>query len=95
VRVLNCAGVGSTDNVVKGIEWVILRPERAKVMTLSLGVDRPDRDTDDAVARAVAAGVIVAVAAGNSGVDACGSSPAAVPGGPALTRLGPPYPVGV
>jgi subtilisin family serine protease len=49
-------------------------------MTLSLGMDRLDRATDDAVAGAVAAGVIVAIAAGNSALDACVTSPAATPG---------------
>jgi subtilisin family serine protease len=80
VRVLGCTGSGTSDNVIAGIDWVASRPESGKVMTLSLGMNRLDRATDDAVAGAVAAGVIVAIAAGNAPLNACVTSPAATPG---------------
>jgi hypothetical protein len=80
VRVLSCEGDGTSDDVIAGIEWVANRPGRGKVMTLSLGSDQLDRALDDAVAGAVAAGVIVVIAAGNSALDACATSPGGWPG---------------
>ncbi|WP_153398610.1 S8 family peptidase [Ornithinicoccus halotolerans] len=75
VRVLNCRGSGTWSGVVAGMDWVAANADGPSVANLSLG-GAASSAVDDAVARMVAAGVTVAVAAGNDGADACGSSPA-------------------
>jgi subtilisin family serine protease len=79
VRVLNSSGLGSVASVIEGINWVIAdhaSNERA-VANLSLG-GSASTSIDAAVNNLVADGVVVVVAAGNSNVDACNSSPARV-----------------
>lgn len=76
VRVLGCTGSGSMSGIIAGLDWVVRdaagRPAVAN-MSLGGGAYGP---LDDAVARTTAAGVTVAVAAGNSNADACSASPA-------------------
>ncbi|MBB5801371.1 subtilisin family serine protease [Saccharothrix ecbatanensis] len=79
VRVLNCGGSGSWDQVIAGIEWVTKNAPQAAVGNMSLGGNR-STSIDEAVANSVAAGVAWAVAAGNDTKDACEVSPAAAPG---------------
>jgi len=79
VRVLDCAGRGYWSDVVAGLDWVTAQHTTGMaVANLSLGGGY-SQSVNDAVARAVADGVIVAVAAGNSNADACSSSPASTP----------------
>ncbi|MDQ1651930.1 MAG: hypothetical protein QOI35_1130 [Cryptosporangiaceae bacterium] len=75
VRVLDCAGSGSTSGVVAGIDWVAKNAVKPAVANMSLG-GGASQAMDDAVRRAIAAGVTFAVAAGNENADACKSSPA-------------------
>ena len=75
VKVLGCTGSGSTTNIVKGIDWVIANGARPGVLNLSLG-GGVSTALDNAVRRAASAGFVVALAAGNSGANACNSSPA-------------------
>jgi len=78
VRVLDCSGSGYTSDVIAGINWAISDHQShpgPAVANMSLG-GSADKSTDDAVAAAVAAGVTMVVAAGNSNADACASSPA-------------------
>lgn len=76
VRVLDCSGSGSTSGVVDGINWAISdHTSGPAVMNLSLG-GGASKTMDDAVAAAVADGITVVVAAGNSTDDACYYSPA-------------------
>ena len=76
VRVLDCNGSGYSSSVVAGINWVIAsHPGGAGVINLSLG-GAANSAVDQAVADATAAGLVVVVAAGNSGADACNYSPA-------------------
>jgi subtilisin family serine protease len=86
VRVLDCAGSGSTSGVIAGIEWVTThhQPGAAAVANMSLG-GGASTALDNAVAKSISDGVTYAVAAGNgtsAGVpqDACKSSPARVTG---------------
>jgi len=81
IRVLDGSGSGSDSDVIRGIEavaaWKRAHPESAAVINMSLGGgDSPalNRATCDAIA----AGVVVAVAAGNESADANTSSPARV-----------------
>lgn len=79
VRVLDCAGSGSLSSVIAGLDWVIANngTNRA-VVNLSLG-GSASTSLDSAVAKTVASGITVVVAAGNSNVDACTASPAREP----------------
>jgi serine protease AprX len=79
VRVLGDDGNGLTSDVIAGIDWTIANRARynIRIINLSLGhkVTEPAAldPLDQAVARAVQAGIIVIVAAGNHGVAANGS----------------------
>ncbi len=80
VRVLDCAGSGSTSGVVAGINWMINNHVAGQpaVANMSLG-GVYDFATNDAVERAVADGITMVVAAGNESTDACTKSPASAP----------------
>ena len=79
VRVLDCTGSGYSSSVIAGINWVIAsHPGGAGIINLSLG-GAGNAAIDQAVADATAAGLVVVVAAGNSGADACSYSPARAP----------------
>ncbi|HEY0024352.1 MAG TPA: S8 family serine peptidase [Longimicrobium sp.] len=83
VRVLDCAGSGTTSGVVAGIDWVTANHVKPATANMSLG-GGASTAIDDAVTRSVAAGVSYGVAAGNGNRagrqdDACKYSPARVP----------------
>lgn len=75
VRVLDCAGSGTTAGVIAGVDWVTANHVKPAVANMSLG-GGASSTLDAAVSNAVAAGVTMVVAAGNSNTDACRSSPA-------------------
>ncbi|MEJ2858329.1 MULTISPECIES: S8 family peptidase [unclassified Saccharothrix] len=75
VRVLNCQGQGAWSQVIGGIDWVAKNAVKPAVANMSLG-GGADSSVDDAVRRAVAAGITFAVASGNDNKDACSTSPA-------------------
>lgn len=77
VRVLDCNGSGSYSNVIAGLEWVVKNHVKPAVINMSLG-GPPALTIDNAVDAAVQAGITVVVAAGNSNLNACNSSPARV-----------------
>lgn len=78
VRVLNCQGSGTTSGVIAGIEWVAASTLRPAVANMSLGGGK-STSLNAAVAGAVASGVTMVVAAGNSSANACNYSPASEP----------------
>lgn len=78
VRVLNCQGSGTTSGVIAGIDWVTANKVAPAAANMSLGGGFSST-LNQAVARAVAAGVTFAVAAGNSTANACNSSPSSEP----------------
>lgn len=80
IRVLTCSGAGDFSTVIQGIEWAITHHQAGTpaVMNMSLGGGAYD-PIDAAVASAVADGIVVVAAAGNSNTDACTSSPARAP----------------
>ncbi len=78
VRVLDCSGSGSWSGVIAGIDWVAGSTLRPAVANLSLGGGLSS-SVNNAVAGAVAKGVTMVVAAGNSSADACRYSPASEP----------------
>ncbi|MFF7736510.1 MULTISPECIES: S8 family serine peptidase [unclassified Streptomyces] len=77
VRVLDDNGSGTTEQVVAGIDWVTKNHQGPSVANMSLG-GGADEALDEAVRKAVAAGVTFAVAAGNESSDAGQGSPARV-----------------
>lgn len=86
VKVLNDAGIGTTADVVCGIDFVAANAGQIEVANMSLGGDGADdgncgntnNDSEhQAICRAVSAGVTFAVAAGNDAADAKDSVPAA------------------
>jgi serine protease AprX len=78
VRVLDSRGIGTVSGVIAGIDWVIKNKAtyNIRVMNLSLGTPPTQSYQTDplcqAVGRAVDAGIVTVVAAGNLGKDAEG-----------------------
>lgn len=64
-KVLGDTGGGTDLGIAQGIDWSVA--QGADVISMSLGAAAPSQRIHDAVRRAVAAGVIVVAAAGNSG----------------------------
>jgi aqualysin 1 len=83
VRVLDCAGSGTTAGVIAGVDWVAANHVKPAVANMSLG-GGANASLDSAVKNAVAQGVTFVVAAGNGNFlgiarPACNYSPARVP----------------
>jgi len=80
VKVLNCFGSGTLAGVVAGLDWIVSHHQAGvpAVANLSLG-GSSSVALNQAVARAVADGITVVVAAGNSALDACLTSPGSEP----------------
>lgn len=95
VRVLGRTGVGLTSDVIAGIDWAIANRSRLNIRVISLALGHPvtEPSTVDplcrAVARAVAANIVVVASAGNygrtpdgapvlGGITSPGNSPAAI-----------------
>jgi len=86
VKVLNAAGVGSTSDVICGIDYVTANADQIEVANMSLGGGGEDDGNcgqsnndaqHEAICASVAAGVTYVVAAGNDSADASTSTPAA------------------
>jgi subtilisin family serine protease len=77
VRVLDCLGSGTNSGVIAGLDWIISHHTAGTpaVANMSLG-GGASAALDLAVQNVINDGVVMAVAAGNSNVDACNSSPA-------------------
>lgn len=79
VRVFDCTNSGVDNSVViAALDWVIVHAERPAVVNMSLG-GPGDPALDQAVENTVAAGIPVAVAAGNYAGGNCALSPARAP----------------
>ncbi|GIJ08723.1 S8 family serine peptidase [Micromonospora andamanensis] len=79
VRVLDCEGYGTTEQVLAGINWVTTNAKKPAVANVSLGDVTAIPSIDEAVKRSITSGVTYAIAAGNAWMDACKASPARVP----------------
>ena len=75
VKVLGCSGSGSYSAVIKGVDWVKANAVKPAVANMSLG-GGVSTSVDNAVKAAADSGVFFALAAGNSGANACNASPA-------------------
>ncbi|MFG2061866.1 S8 family serine peptidase [Micromonospora sp. NPDC048871] len=79
VRVLDCDGYGTTEQVIAGVDWVTANAQKPAVANMSLGDVVAIPSLDEAVKRSIASGITYSLAAGNSMMDACKTSPARVP----------------
>jgi subtilisin family serine protease len=79
VRVLSCAGLGLTSQIIAGIDWVRQNAVKPAVANMSLGGGLSTA-LNDATTNLSNSGVFVAVAAGNDNADACQASPASATG---------------
>ena len=86
VKVLDSGGSGYTSGIIAGIDWVVAQGD-IEVMNLSLGGSGRSSAYQTAIDNAVASGVAVVVAAGNSAADAYNYSPAFVPSAITVSAL--------
>ena len=86
VKVLNSAGSGSNETIVKGIDWVVDKKKQLAgnwIINLSLGAPRPSTAERESIGRALDAGIIIVAAAGNESTSRLVAPviyPAAYPG---------------
>lgn len=85
VKVLDEKGIGAISDVVTGITFAV--DNGAEVINLSLGSVTPSQTLQDAVTRALQAGIVVVAAAGNDGRDSL-SYPAVYNGVISVSALG-------
>ncbi|PWR09535.1 peptidase S8 [Micromonospora acroterricola] len=80
VRVLDCEGSGTTEQVLAGIDWVTANAQKPAVVNMSLGGPHDPNypAISNAVSNSIATGLTYAVAAGNEADDACSYTPARV-----------------
>jgi cerevisin len=84
VKVLGDGGSGSSSDTIAGMDWVIGNHNERKsqegfvgsIMSMSWGLQGTAAAVDQVILTASDAGIHVSVAAGNDGVDACGTTPA-------------------
>lgn len=87
VRVLDCNGVGTTSTLTSGIEWILANHSGGVgIVNMSLGGEQDDA-VNAVTSRLVDAGLVVVVAAGNAGRDACDYSPASARGAIAVAAV--------
>ncbi|QSB04973.1 S8 family peptidase [Natronoglycomyces albus] len=79
VRVLNCSGSGTWEQVIDGINWATDNFSGPSVANMSLG-GGANATLDAAVNASVEAGLTQVVASGNSNANACNYSPARASG---------------
>ncbi len=77
LRVFDDAGQGTVSRAVAAINYVIAAAQPGDVVNMSLG-GGISSTLDNAVLTAAGKGILFAIAAGNSGVDCAGASPARV-----------------
>ncbi len=90
VRVLSCAGSGSTSGIIAGIDWIAENAKLPAVASMSIGSGIPTRSTayENAVRNLFDSGVLLMMSAGNGwsaqgvstgiGYDSCLRSPSAI-----------------
>ena len=80
VRALECDGSGWASTIMAGIDWSVQHHVAGQPAVLNLSIGGfTNASFDEAVQSAVNDGMTVVASAGNSGADACATSPARVP----------------
>lgn len=80
LRIIDCNGNGSSSGLIKALDWVKANRSGPSVANLSIGTTY-FQSINDAVTRLAESGVFISVAAGNTSVDACTTSPASTAAG--------------
>lgn len=77
VRVLNSKGTGSWSGIIGGINWAVNNAAKTRIRSvINMSIEGGKmQSVNDAVSAAVAARLHVVVAAGNSNIDSCTTSP--------------------
>jgi subtilisin family serine protease len=78
VRTLNCVNSTSSSDFINAVDWIVSDYQThtgAAVINGSLSFLGGSQSVDEAVMRALNAGITYVCSAGNDGADACGSSP--------------------
>ncbi|CDO95607.1 unnamed protein product [Kluyveromyces dobzhanskii CBS 2104] len=81
VKVLDSMGRGTVSDIIEGLEYVVnqcVAKKRKCVINMSLGAPGTHTILDRAISAVIDEGVVVVVAGGNSGLNACWYSPAKV-----------------
>jgi subtilisin family serine protease len=79
VRVLDCQGSGTTAQFVAGLDWLTGDHVKGTPAVANVSVGGPANSAlDKAVKRAIRDGIVLGIAAGASGSDACSFSPGRV-----------------
>ena len=78
VKALDSNGSGSVSCLIRSVDWVTQNADTIDVANMSIGAPSSSA-LCSAVASSIAAGIVYVAAAGNSAVDAAGTSPANCP----------------
>merc|ERR1712048_263155 len=76
VKILGDDGEGNSGWTLAAMDWITRNAQKPAVMSMNLGGEGRSRMEQEAVHRAIQAGITVVVAAGNEADDACKYSPA-------------------
>jgi subtilisin family serine protease len=87
VRVLNNEGGGSFAWIIAGVDWVTAHASEIEVANMSLGCWCYSAPMEEAIEASIEAGVVYAVAAGNSGEEIATFTPARTPGAITVSAL--------
>jgi hypothetical protein len=79
IKVLDSNGIGSSSNIIKGIDYVTQHANEVDVVNLSFGAVGQNEALHSAIIKSVAAGVTYTAAAGNEAIDASSVFPASYP----------------
>jgi len=79
IKVLDSNGMGSSSDIIKGIDYATEHANEIDVVNLSFGAVGKNDALHNAIIRSVEAGVTYAAAAGNEGMDASNVFPASYP----------------
>jgi subtilisin family serine protease len=79
IKVLDSNGMGSSSDIIKGIDYATEHANEIDVVNLSFGAVGKNDALHNAIIRSVEAGVTYAAAAGNEGMDSSNVFPASYP----------------
>lgn len=79
VKVMGDDGRGSTEDVIRGLDWIVENAEQPAVVNMSIGGGKQQAQNDAVAKMITQSNIQVTVASGNDGKDACNVSPASTP----------------
>ncbi|GBG71810.1 hypothetical protein CBR_g9219 [Chara braunii] len=79
VRAMACDGIGTSDAIIDGLDWISKNKKLPAVLSMSVTMDASPT-LDQAIKEVLEEGVVVVTAAGNLNALACNFSPGRVPG---------------